>query len=96
MTHFVLFHCAQRLPDAALAMKALAARAYADLDDIALLAERLRITDVQQVESLCERIYPDEPLSERARLVVADVLENLRRERHLQKERGHDPPGLER
>jgi hypothetical protein len=83
-------------PEYLLAMKALAARAYADLDDIALLAKRLEITDVREVESLCQRIYPDEPLSDRTRLVVSDVLENLRHERYVQQEHDHDPPGLER
>ncbi len=68
-----------------MAMKALAARTYADLDDIALLLRELELTEVAQVEALCLRIFPDEPLSERARLVVEDVLVQERRRQ------GEDP-----
>ena len=66
-----------------LAMKALAARRYADMDDIALLASKLSITQLEEVEELCTRVYPDEPLTGRAKLVVSDVLRRLEHERHL-------------
>jgi hypothetical protein len=82
-------------PDHLLAMKALAARAYADLDDIALLSERLGITDLRQIEAICARIYPEEPLSDRARLVIEDVLEKMAQRLRPRQERGQDhDPGL--
>ena len=62
-------------PEHLLAMKALAARSYADLDDIRSLATWLGLTRVEQVVALCAQVYPDEPLSDRARLAVEDVLE---------------------
>ena len=68
-------------PEHLLAMKALAARRYADMDDIALLAARLGLATVEEVEAVCESVYPDEPLSDRARLVVSDVMKRVERER---------------
>lgn len=84
-------------PEHLLAMKALAARTYADLDDIAALCERLAMTHLGDVEALCARIYPDEPLSDRARLVVEDVLLRMERQRSPAVEQSHerDLPGLE-
>jgi hypothetical protein len=83
-------------PEHLLAMKALAARSYADLDDIALLCNRLNITQVRDVEALCARIYPDEPLTDRAHLAVEDLLQRMEQERSI--ERAHPPeregPGL--
>lgn len=93
-------------PDHLLAMKALAARAYADVDDIALLSERLGITDLHQVEAICQRIYPEELLSDRARLVVEDILKAMAVQRSPkgdhgqehqhdhQRRRGPEGPGL--
>ena len=75
-----------------LAMKALAARRYADMDDIALLATRLGISTPDAIEELCARVYPDEPLTGRAKLVVSDVIARLERERG----HGHEGPDLSR
>jgi len=79
-----------------LAMKALAARAYADLDDIATLSKLLGLSDVEQVAALCAMVYPDEPLSPRARLVIEDVLHRMEldQERDRGRGRGPDGPGL--
>lgn len=60
-----------------LAMKALAARRFADMDDLALLIERLGLTSVGDVEAVYAAVYPDEPLGERQREVIADVLDGL-------------------
>ncbi|MGH9172469.1 MAG: DUF6036 family nucleotidyltransferase [Acidimicrobiales bacterium] len=65
-------------PEHLLAMKAMAARTYADLDDIATLCTHLEVTEVTDVAALCARIYPEEPLTARARLVIEDVLDRLR------------------
>lgn len=86
-----------------LAMKALAARTYADIDDIRLLCEMRSITDVREVEDLCARIYPDEPLSDRSRIVIEDIVNQLQHERPVEtplsqdRELGREPdgPGLE-
>lgn len=85
-------------PEHLLAMKALAARRYADVDDVTSLCDRLGITEVEQVEALCARVYPGEPLGERARLVVEDVLERLARQRLIDRSRetGREGPGLSR
>jgi predicted nucleotidyltransferase len=58
-----------------LAMKALAARRFADLDDIATLATLLQIESVDEVAAVCEEVFPGEPLTDRARAVVADALD---------------------
>ena len=80
-----------------LAMKALAARTYADLDDIKLLCDRLGVRSIAEVEKICARIFPDEPLSERARIVVDDIVRQLENERSIESERtlGLEGPGLE-
>jgi hypothetical protein len=90
-------------PDHLLAMKALAARTYADLDDIRLLCEMRAITDVREIEEICARVYPDEPLSDRSRIVIEDIVDRLERERSNERrlsrerdrDRGPEGPGLE-
>jgi len=57
-----------------LAMKALAARRFADMDDLAFLVDRLGLTTVADVEAVCAEVFPDEPLGDRQREVIADVL----------------------
>ena len=62
-----------------LAMKALAGRRFADRDDLATLIGMLGLTTVEQVELTCARVFPEEPLSGRARLLVEDVLAEVQR-----------------
>jgi hypothetical protein len=83
-------------PTHLLAMKALAARTYADIDDIKLLCDRLGVTSLGDVEAICARVYPDEPLTSRARLVVEDIVHQLERQRSIEQERSpdRDGPGL--
>jgi len=57
-----------------LAMKVLAARRR-DGDDIRFLIHRLGLVSADQVLALCAEIFPDEPLPERARLILEDVFE---------------------
>lgn len=60
-----------------LAMKALAGRRFADRDDLVTLIGVLRLTTVEQVAEICARVFPDEPLRGRGRLLVEDVLPDL-------------------
>lgn len=80
-------------PTHLLAMKALAARSYADIDDITLLCDRLGVTNLTEVEAICARVFPNEPLSSRARIVVEDIVQQLERQRSIEKERSHDREG---
>lgn len=57
-----------------LAMKALAARRFADMDDLAFLMARLGLRTVEDVEAICADVFPDEPLGDRQREVIADVV----------------------
>lgn len=77
-------------PDHLLAMKALTARSYADIDDIRLLCELRNVDDVAQVEEICARIYPEEPLSDRSRIVIEDIVGQLQRERSVERTHPRD------
>jgi len=57
-----------------LAMKVRAARSVRDADDIRLLLQTLQLDAVEQVTELVERYFPDEPLSDRSRLLLEDLL----------------------
>jgi hypothetical protein len=57
-----------------LAMKVRAARAARDADDVRLLLHHLELRDVSAVETIVARYFPDEPLSERSRLLLEDLL----------------------
>ncbi len=61
-------------PEHLLAMKAIAARRR-DLGDLRLLADRLGLTSSDQVLDLCRRVFPDEDLPDRARLLLEDLFE---------------------
>jgi hypothetical protein len=54
-------------------MKVLASRT-GDRADIALLVKHLDLTTVDEVVSLCEEVFPEEPVPDRARLVLEDIL----------------------
>jgi hypothetical protein len=53
-------------------MKVLAARRR-DQDDIKLLAGHLGLSTMEQVLEVCTRVFPDEPVPDRARLVLDDL-----------------------
>jgi hypothetical protein len=55
-----------------LAMKTLAARRR-DVDDIRVLAKALGLTMPDEVYAVCAEVFPDEPVPDRARLVLEDV-----------------------
>ncbi len=57
-----------------LAMKAMAARRFADMDDLACLIDRLGLRTLEEVDAVCAEVFPEEPLGERQREVIADVL----------------------
>lgn len=61
-------------PEHLLAMKARAARAARDADDLRILLAALRITSVDQVVDVVARYFPAEPLSERSRQLLEDLL----------------------
>jgi hypothetical protein len=67
-------------PEHLLAMKVLAARRR-DGDDIRFLVRRLGLTSVEQVLAVCAEVFPDEPVPDRARLVLEDALEADDRDR---------------
>jgi len=60
-------------PERLLAMKARAARTT-DHGDIVRLAEMTGITSVSAIEALVSELFPDEPLGERSKKVLHDVL----------------------
>lgn len=62
-------------------MKVLAARRR-DSDDIRFLIDRLGLTSVDQVLAVCAEVFPDEPVPDRARLILEDVLEAEVSDRH--------------
>lgn len=61
-----------------LAMKAIAGRRYADREDLSLLVDMLGLSTVDEVERITMRVFPDEPLTDRSRLLLSDVLEARR------------------
>ena len=65
-------------PEHLLAMKAMAARRR-DRDDLWLLVDLLGLTAPEQVVAVCARVFPDEALPDRAKLVLADLFEEIGR-----------------
>lgn len=62
-------------PEHLLAMKVLAARRR-DSDDIRFLIRRLGLASVDQVLAVCAEVFPEEPIRERARLILEDALDS--------------------
>jgi hypothetical protein len=56
-----------------LAMKVLAAPRR-DAADIVTLVRRLGLRTVDEILSLCEEVFPDEPVPTRARLIIEDAI----------------------
>jgi hypothetical protein len=54
-------------------MKVLAARRR-DSDDIRFLVRRLGLASVDEVLAVCADVFPDEPVPDRARLILEDAL----------------------
>lgn len=61
-------------PEHLLAMKVLAARRR-DLGDIRFLVRHLQLGSAKDVLALCSDVFPEEPVPDRARLVLEDVFE---------------------
>jgi predicted nucleotidyltransferase len=59
-------------PEHLLAMKAIAARRR-DIDDLRILVGVLELTTAQQVVAICARVFPDEQLPDRTRLILEDL-----------------------
>lgn len=64
-------------PEHLLAMKVRAARAARDADDIRLLLRALDLHTLDEVVQVVERFFPDEPLSERSRQLIEDLVAEL-------------------
>jgi hypothetical protein len=60
-------------------MKVLAARRR-DGDDIRFLIDRLSLASVDQVLAICAEVFPDQPVPDRARLILEDALEAATRD----------------
>jgi hypothetical protein len=67
-------HVAATPAEHLLAMKVLAARSVRDGDDITLLLDRLRITAAAGVWEIVERYFPGQPISNRSKFLVEDLL----------------------
>jgi hypothetical protein len=61
--------------DHLLAMKALAARATTDRDDLQYLIDHLNITSRQEVWAIVARYFPDTPIPQRSTHLIRDLLE---------------------
>lgn len=61
-------------PEHMVAMKAMAARAQ-DLEDLRALASRLGLHSAGDVLALVERIFPDDPLPDRKRMLIEDLFD---------------------
>ena len=57
-------------------MKVLAARRR-DADDIRFLVKFIHLGSADEVLALCAEIFPEEPVPDRARLVLDDVFDEL-------------------
>lgn len=57
-----------------LSMKVRAARAARDAEDVRLLVGELGLRTVEEVLGTVARFFPDEPLSERSRMLVEDLM----------------------
>jgi len=62
-------------PEHLLAMKVPAARRR-DTGDIAFLIQRLGLASVREVLALCSEVFPEEPVPDRARLILEDIFDN--------------------
>ena len=65
-------------PEHLLAMKAMAARRR-DVEDLRLLVGVLGLKAPAEVVALCARVFPDQALPDRARLVLEDLFEEITR-----------------
>ncbi|MEX0894094.1 MAG: hypothetical protein WEB88_18130 [Gemmatimonadota bacterium] len=57
-----------------LAMKVRAARAARDAEDLRLLLKALDLHAVEDVTRIVERYFPGEPLSDRSRQLIEDLI----------------------
>lgn len=56
-----------------LAMKVLAARPQ-DIEDVHLLVQHLNLTSAEDIVALTAEIFPDDPVPDRVRLLLEDLL----------------------
>ena len=65
-------------PGDLLAMKVRAARAARDTEDFRLLLRTLDMHTLEEVLDIVARFFPDEPISDRSRQLVEDLLAEQR------------------
>ncbi|XVU28229.1 DUF6036 family nucleotidyltransferase [Actinoplanes sp. CA-054009] len=63
-------------PEHLLAMKVLAARRR-DAEDIRFLVDHLELRNTDDVIALCAQIFPEEPVPDRARMILEDLFEEI-------------------
>jgi predicted nucleotidyltransferase len=61
-------------PEHLLAMKVLAGRRR-DAEDISYLVRHLDLSSSEDVLAVCERVFPDEPVPDRAKLILEDLFD---------------------
>lgn len=61
-------------PEHLLAMKARASRSIRDFDDVAVLADVLKITDIKQVWEICENVWGFDVFTEETREFITQYL----------------------
>jgi methylmalonyl-CoA mutase cobalamin-binding subunit len=69
--------CMAASPEHLLAMKVMAARRIQDAGDIRFLIERMGLRGVQDVIALVGEVFPDQPVSEHAVLLLQDIFDRL-------------------
>jgi hypothetical protein len=66
-------------PEHLLAMKVRAARATRDADDIRVLIGHLQLRSVSAAIAIVARYFPEEPLSDRSKMLLEDLFRPSRR-----------------
>jgi hypothetical protein len=70
--------CTAASPEHLLAMKVMSAREIQDAGDIRFLMEKLQLTSADEVLSTVRQVFPDQSVSERARLLIEDIADRMR------------------
>jgi hypothetical protein len=64
-------------PEHLLAMKVMAARQIQDAGDIRFLVERMGLPTAEAAVQIVGEVFPDQPISARARLLLEDIFERM-------------------
>jgi hypothetical protein len=69
--------CMAASPEHLLAMRVMAARRAQDVGDIRFLIEKMGLRSVQDVTAVVSEVFPDQPVGERALLLLGDIFDQL-------------------